>query len=77
MDFRPELTPEQLAHLESVAVRLRPDETLTIVVDRADAHETDEVFELLDAYGFDYQPRSWYDGSYHIVAKRRQARRRH
>lgn len=46
------------------------DEHLTVIVDRRDAHETDEIFRILNEHHFDYQPKTGADGAYEIHARR-------
>ncbi len=44
---------------------------LVIVMEAADAHQADQVIEILEAHGFDYQPKGSHDGrDYHIIAAR-------
>ncbi len=40
-------------------------------MEAADAHQADDVMEILRKEGFDYQPRGTHDGTrYQVIAKR-------
>lgn len=71
LNFRPEIEPNDIHTLMTVLPRIGQDEHLTIVVERTDAHKTDELVEILEDNGFDYQPRGGHDDEYSIVARRK------
>lgn len=71
LDFRPAIEPDDVRYLLAVLPGIRENEHLTIVVDRADAHETDELVRILEEHGFDYQPRGGHEHEYSIIARRK------
>ncbi|MEW6424192.1 MAG: hypothetical protein AB1523_05510 [Bacillota bacterium] len=67
--LEPVITEQGLEQLRSA---LAETEQVNVVVEAADAHQADRVMEILEAAGFDYQPRGSHDGkSYHIIARRK------
>ncbi|MDA8441708.1 MAG: hypothetical protein M0Z55_04960 [Peptococcaceae bacterium] len=54
-------------HLANIGV----DDKVDIVVENADAHQTDSLMNTLHTYGFDYQPHGGQGQAYHILAWRR------
>lgn len=67
--LEPVITVQGLEQLRSA---LAETEQVNVVVEAADAHQADRVMEILEAAGFDYQPRGSHDGkSYHIIARRK------
>jgi len=67
--LEPVITEQDLEQLRSA---LAETEQVNVVVEAADAHQADRVMEILEAAGFDYQPRGSHDGkSYHIIARRK------
>lgn len=61
---------DPMIKLRQTLNQIKPGGHLTIVIERTDAHEADEVFELLDEFGFDYQPKGDEDNRYLIKAKK-------
>jgi len=60
---------EAFNRVKSALPRIGKDEHLTIIMESADAHQADDILELLDINGFDYQSRGSHDGNtYNIIA---------
>ncbi|MEW6276252.1 MAG: hypothetical protein AB1556_14220 [Bacillota bacterium] len=67
--LEPVITEQDLEQLRSA---LAETEQVNVVMEAADAHQADRVMEILEAAGFDYQPRGSHDGKfYHIIARRK------
>lgn len=70
--LEPVINERGIARLQSALNGLGEDDKLNIVMEAADAHQADQVTEILEAAGFDYQPRGSHDGRlYHITARRK------
>jgi len=70
-NFRPEVTQEHHRKLEKMLSDVGVDDKVDIVVENADAHQTDQLMNVLHQHGFDYQPQGGHGTSYHILAWRR------
>lgn len=70
LDLRPGVGDWGVNKLKDTIPRLGPDDELTLVVDSADAHEADRLFEELKAHGFDYQSKGADGQTYNIIATR-------
>lgn len=70
LDLRPGVGAWGLHKLRDTIPRLGPDDELTLIVDTADAHRTDQLVEELRTHGFDYQPKGSAGQAYNIVARR-------
>jgi len=67
--LEPAITEEGLEQLRRA---LAGTEQVRVAVEAADAHQADRVMEILEAAGFDYQPRGSHDGkSYFVIARRK------
>ena len=64
---------QSLGKLRNTLSQVKLGEQVTIVMEAADAHQSDRVTDLLKKEGFDYQARGTHDGSrYQVIAKRLQ-----
>lgn len=75
LDLRPPLGGRRQQQVMAAIEHAGHDGHLTIIVDRRDAHESDEIFRLLDEHNFDYQPKTGADGAYEIRARRQPHKR--
>ncbi len=71
LNFRPEIRAEDHRRLEQTLSNAGIDDKLDIVVESADAHQTDLLMNTLHSNGFDYQPKGGGGQGYHILAWRR------
>ncbi|MDK2887253.1 MAG: hypothetical protein PWP72_130 [Thermoanaerobacter sp.] len=70
--LEPVINEQEIARLQSALNDLGEGDELNIVMEAADAHQADRVTEILEAGGFDYQPRGSHDGRlYQITARRK------
>lgn len=70
--LEPEVDDNAIARVRSTLPRVGKDDQLMIVMEAADAHQAGRVMEILEAHGFDYQPRGSHGGrDYHIIAARK------
>lgn len=70
LDLRPGVGEWGVNKLKDTIPRLGPDDGLTLLVDAADAHETDRLIEELRANGFDYHSKGADGHTYNIIATR-------
>lgn len=54
------------AHLESILDSIRPNEKLILTMNRADAHEADELINILENRGFIIQPKGGHEDEYYL-----------
>lgn len=73
LDFRPRVGWSEKRRLEKAIQNVGPDDQLVIMVETPDAHQTDGLFDVLDHYGFNYQPKTGGGNSeiYNIIARRK------
>lgn len=71
LNFRPEVRPEDHRRLEQTLSNVGVEDKVDIVVENADAHQTDLLMNTLHQYGFDYHPKGGQGQTYHILAWRR------
>jgi len=69
IDLRKAAGHDKASRLLKIIPQIGPVDVLNITVDRLDAHETDEILEVLNENGFDYQPKGEAE-AYNIVARR-------
>lgn len=72
LDFRPRVGPHDADRLESLLHAVEADEQVTLVFDRADSHEIDDLLGVLHAQDFDFQPKGGHEDEYYILAQRHQ-----
>jgi len=69
--LEPVVDDSAIARVRSALPQIGKHDQLMIVMEAADAHQADRVMEVLEAHGFDYQPRGSHNGrDYHIIATR-------
>lgn len=71
LDFRLTRGRNETLHLLDTLPKLTENDTLTIIADRANAHELGKFYEILSRHGFDWQPKGGHNGELNIVARRR------
>ncbi len=70
--MEPVISERGRAQLQSTLHNLGEDDQINIVMEAADAHQADQITNILKDAGFDYQPRGSHDGRlYHIIARRK------
>lgn len=71
LHLEPVIDDQSIARVRTTLPQIGKNDQLMIVMEATDAHQADRVMEVLEAHGFDYQPRGSHDGrDYHIIAKR-------
>jgi hypothetical protein len=70
-DFRPDFRPGDIGRLAYALRQLGVDDTVTVVVNRTDAHEADPVLAELEEGGFDVFTKGGHGDEFSIVARRR------
>lgn len=70
LDLRPLAGDERAHRLKQAIDQAGPVDTLNIRVEMVNAHETDELFEVLEENGFDVQPKGGHESTYNITARR-------
>lgn len=69
--LEPVIDDSAIARVRSTLPKIGKNDQLMIVMEATDAHQADRVMEVLEAQGFDYQPRGSHSGrDYHIIATR-------
>lgn len=57
--------------LEELLDSIQPGEKLILTMNRADAHEADELIYLLESRGFSVQPKGGHNDEYYLQCWRR------
>lgn len=69
--IEPVVNRQSIEKVRNTLPQIMEGEQITIIMEAADAHQSDGVTDLLKKEGFDYQARGTHDGShYQIIAKR-------
>ncbi|MDA8236023.1 MAG: hypothetical protein M0Z31_14755 [Clostridia bacterium] len=69
VDLRKAAGQDRASRLMQIIPQIGSVDILNITVERLDAHETDEILEVLVENGFEYQPKGG-EEAYNIVARR-------
>ncbi|MHB8171301.1 MAG: hypothetical protein ACYDG6_07135 [Thermincolia bacterium] len=69
VDLRKAAGLDKATRLMQIIPQIGSVDILNITVDGLDAHETDEILEVLAENGFEYQPKGGTE-AYNIVARR-------
>ncbi|AZR73824.1 hypothetical protein BBF96_10760 [Anoxybacter fermentans] len=57
--------------LEDILASIGPDEKLILLMNRADAHEADDLIRILEEKGFIIQPKGGHEDDYYLHCWRR------
>lgn len=73
LDFRPTMSWTEKKKIEKALTDVGTNDQLVIMIDPRDAHQADGLFEILEEYGFDYQPKTGGGNpeTYNIIARRK------
>lgn len=69
---KPDITPNAVGNVRQALSRLGSGDEITITVESTDAHQADSIISLLEAGGFDYQPKGSHDGKSYFINARKQ-----
>ncbi|MEW6046831.1 MAG: hypothetical protein AB1609_10170 [Bacillota bacterium] len=71
LDLRPRIDEEKLRLVEDELDGLGPEDTLTLVFEREDSHETEPIVKLLHERGLGWQPKGGHRDTYAIHVGRK------
>ncbi|HEY8485770.1 MAG TPA: hypothetical protein VIL11_00110 [Limnochordales bacterium] len=70
VDLRPRVDRAGLSRVQQLLPALGPEDRLTLVFEREDAHQTGPVVRLLEKWGLGWQPRGGHGELYFLHAGR-------
>ncbi|MDI3547930.1 MAG: hypothetical protein PWR10_1582 [Halanaerobiales bacterium] len=70
LDFRPGITPVKMETLKRVVADMEAGQHLSITLERTDAHQADEILEILKENNYNYQTKGGHQAEFYIKAKK-------
>jgi len=70
LDFRPAITPAEIAKLQQLVNDMEVGQHLSITLERTDAHQADEILNILRDNNYNCQTKGGHHDEFYIRAKK-------
>jgi len=70
LNFRPSITKEKLARLKKVTADMEVGQEISIILERTDAHQADQIIDILKENSFRHQTKGGHEDEFYIKAKK-------
>ena len=70
LDFRRGISPDDIKKLKGIAGDMEAGKELSIIIDRTDAHEADEITRILRENNFDYRTKGGHKDEFYIKGRK-------